>query len=171
MYRETHVYNTPVSHQRYHLGLYGKAQKFAIECGLQIQEDESAGHFGSLFDVNYRANLWLAEVRQRALSVRDSSLVDIFFLLPWRCHARLTYSKQARSRKSRSLLGEQYPISVVASTERTVITPKKHNLLPFIYSGWKMMSPPRGTLQQYRRRMIVGSGDAYVSGASMATKT
>ncbi len=76
------------------------------------------------FDVNYRANLWTGE-EARACIEQILPFVDIFF-----CSedtARLTFGKTGSIEEIQKSFCEEYPISVVASTERTVITPKKHN--------------------------------------------
>ena len=136
---ETMFYNTRLFHTSgITLGLGGKAQKFAIECIRKFKEQ------GTLisFDVNYRANLWTGE---------DT--------------ARLTFGKTGSIEEIQKSFCEQYPISVVASTERTVITPKKHNFTSIIYSAKDdayYREEPYNNIDVVDR---IGSGDAYVSGA------
>ena len=140
------------------LGLGGNAQKFAIECIRKFKEN------GTLisFDVNYRANLWSGEEARKCI---ESILpyVDIFF-----CSAdtaRLTFGKTGTIEEIQKSFCEEYPISVVASTERTVITPKKHDFTSIIYSAKEdryYSESPYNSIDVVDR---IGSGDAYVSGA------
>lgn len=93
-----------------------------------------------LFDVNYRANLWTGE-EARACIEQILPYVDIFF-----CSedtARLTFGKTGTIEEIQKSFCEEYPISVVASTERTVITPKKHNFTSIIYSAKMILTTAR----------------------------
>ena len=79
-----------------------------------------------------RSNLWSGEEARKCI---ESILpyVDIFF-----CSAdtaRLTFGKTGTTIEIQKSFCEEYPISVVASTERTVITPKKHDFTSIIYSA------------------------------------
>ena len=136
---ETMFYNTRLFHTSgITLGLGGNAQKFAIECIRKFKEQ------GTLisFDVNYRANLWTGE-EARACIEQILPYVDIFF-----CSedtARLTFGKTGTIEEIQKSFCEEYPISVVASTERTVITPKKHNFTSIIYSAKNTVSKPKST--------------------------
>ena len=156
---ETMFYNTRLFHTSgITLGLGGNAQKFAIECIRKFKEQ------GTLisFDVNYRANLWTGE-EARACIEQILPFVDIFF-----CSedtARLTFGKTGTIEEIQKSFCEEYPISVVASTERTVITPKKHNFTSIIYSAKNdsyYREEPYNNIDVVDR---IGSGDAYVSGA------
>ena len=156
---ETMFYNTRLFHTSgITLGLGGNAQKFAIECIRKFKEQ------GTLisFDVNYRANLWTGE-EARACIEQILPYVAIFF-----CSedtARLTFGKTGTIEEIQKSFCEEYPISVVASTERTVITPKKHNFTSIIYSAKNdsyYREEPYNNIDVVDR---IGSGDAYVSGA------
>ena len=114
------------------------------------------------FDVNFRGNLWTgAEAKECIESILP--YVDIFF-----CSedtARLTFGKTGTIEEIQKSFCEEYPISVVASTERTVITPKKHNFTSIIYSAKNdsyYREEPYNNIDVVDR---IGSGDAYVSGA------
>ena len=156
---QTLFYNTRLFHTSgITLGLGGKAQDFAIHC---IKEFKKQGTLIS-FDVNYRANLWTgAEARKCIETILP--YVDIFF-----CSedtARLTFGKTGTINEIQKSFCEEYPISVVASTERTVITPKKHNFTSIIYSAKNdtyYRENPYNNIDVVDR---IGSGDAYVSGA------
>ena len=156
---QTLFYNTRLFHTSgITLGLGGKAQDFAIHC---IKEFKKQGTLIS-FDVNYRANLWTGEEARKCIET-ILPYVDIFF-----CSedtARLTFGKTGTINEIQKSFCEEYPISVVASTERTVITPKKHNFTSIIYSAKNdtyYRENPYNNIDVVDR---IGSGDAYVSGA------
>ena len=156
---ETMFYNTRLFHTSgITLGLGGNAQKFAIECIRKFKEQ------GTLisFDVNYRANLWTGE-EARACIEQSLPYVDIFF-----CSedtARLTFLKTGTAKEMMKSFTEEYPISIVASTQRIVHSPKRHTFGSVIYDA------ARDTFYEeepYRDIEVVdriGSGDAYISGA------
>lgn len=156
---QTMFYNTRLFHTSgITLGLGGRAQEFAIECIKKFKEH------GALisFDVNYRANLWSGE-EARACITSILPFVDIFF-----CSAdtaRLTFGKTGTIREIQKSFCEEYPISVVASTERTVITPKKHHFTSVIYSATEDAFYEEAPYQDIDVVDRIGSGDAYVSGA------
>lgn len=156
---QTMYYNTRLFHTSgITLGLGAKAQDFAVHC---IKEFKKHGALIS-FDVNYRANLWSGE-EARACIESILPYVDIFF-----CSedtARLTFKKSGSIEEIQKSFCEQYPISMIASTERTVITPKKHNFTSIIYSAKDdtyYREQPYNNIDVVDR---IGSGDAYVSGA------
>ena len=140
------------------LALCQNMQNVAVEL---IRRFKAAGATIS-FDVNYRANLWSGEEARKCI---ESILpyVDIFF-----CSAdtaRLTFGKTGTIEEIQKSFCEEYPISVVASTERTVITPKKHDFPSIIYSAKEdryYSESPYNSIDVVDR---IGSGDAYVSGA------
>ena len=89
--------------------------------------------------------------------------VDIFF-----CSedtARLTFLKTGTAKEMMKSFTEEYPISIVASTQRIVHSPKRHTFGSVIYDA------ARDTFYEeepYRDIEVVdriGSGDAYISGA------
>lgn len=140
------------------LGLGGNAREFALQC---IREFKKHGALIS-FDVNYRSNLWTGEEAKACI---ESILpyVDIFF-----CSAdtaRLTFGKTGTTEEIQKSFCKDYPISVVASTERTVLSPKKHNFTSVIYSAKTdsyYREEPYNSLDVIDR---IGSGDSYVAGA------
>ena len=106
---------------------------------------------------------WVTGEEARACIEQILPYVDIFF-----CSedtARLTFGKTGTIEEIQKSFCEEYPISVVASTERTVITPKKHNFTSIIYSAKNdsyYREEPYNNIDVVDR---IGSGDAYVSGA------
>jgi len=113
------------------------------------------------FDVNFRSNLWTGEEAKECI---ESILpyVDIFF-----CSedtARLTFKKEGSVQNIAKSFTEEYPISIVAATQRIVHSPKRHSFGSVIYSAKKdtfYEEPPYNDIEVVDR---IGSGDAYISG-------
>ena len=113
------------------------------------------------FDVNFRGNLWSgSEAKQCIESILP--YVDIFF-----CSedtARLTFLKEGDVKSIMRSFTEEYPISVVASTQRIVHSPKRHTFGSVIYSAKEdtfYEEAPYADIEVVDR---IGSGDAYISG-------
>ena len=155
---ETMFYNTRLFHTSgITLGLGGNAQKFAIECIRKFKEQ------GTLisFDVNYRANLWTGE-KARACIEQILPYVDIFF-----CSedtARLTFLKEGDAKSIMKSFTEEYPISIVASTQRIVHSPKRHTFGSIIYSAKDDTYYEEAPYTDIEVVDRIGSGDAYISG-------
>ena len=76
------------------------------------------------FDVNFRGNLWTGE-EARACIEQILPYVDVFF-----CSedtARLTFKKEGTVQEIMKSFTKDYKISVVASTQRIVHSPKIHS--------------------------------------------
>lgn len=113
------------------------------------------------FDVNFRGNLWTgAEAKACIESILP--YVDIFF-----CSedtARLTFLKEGDAKSIMKSFTEDYPISIVASTQRIVHSPKRHTFGSIIYSAAEdrfYEEAPYADIEVVDR---IGSGDAYISG-------
>ncbi|MFG6357406.1 MAG: sugar kinase [Acetatifactor sp.] len=113
------------------------------------------------FDVNFRGNLWTgAEAKACIESILP--YVDVFF-----CSedtARLTFLKEGSAREIMKSFTQEYPISIVASTQRVVHSPKRHTFGSIIYSARDdtyYEEPPYANIEVVDR---IGSGDAYISG-------
>lgn len=113
------------------------------------------------FDVNFRGNLWTgAEAKECIESILP--YVDIFF-----CSedtARLTFLKEGDAKSIMKSFTEEYPISVVASTQRIVHSPKRHTFGSVIYCAKENTyyeEEPYADIEVVDR---IGSGDAYISG-------
>lgn len=113
------------------------------------------------FDVNFRGNLWTgAEAKECIESILP--YVDIFF-----CSedtARLTFLKEGDVKTIMKSFTEDYPISLVASTQRIVHSPKRHTFGSVIYSAKEdryYEEEPYADIEVVDR---IGSGDAYISG-------
>lgn len=114
------------------------------------------------FDVNFRGNLWTGtEARECIESILP--YVDIFF-----CSedtARLTFLKTGTVKEMMKSFTEEYPISIVASTQRIVHSPKRHDFGSVIYDAARdeyYEEEPYRDIEVVDR---IGSGDAYISGA------
>ena len=114
------------------------------------------------FDVNFRGNLWTGP-EAKACVEEILPYVDIFFCSEET--ARLTFLKEGDAKRIMKSFTQEYPISVVASTQRIVHSPKKHTFGSVIYSAKEDCYYEE---EPYRNIEVVdriGSGDAYVSGA------
>ena len=113
------------------------------------------------FDVNFRGNLWSGE-EARACIEGILPLVDIFFCSE--STAKLTFHKEGSLEDVMRSFAKEYPISVIAATQRTVHSPKHHTFGSVLYSA---KEDKFFTEEPYRNIEVVdriGSGDAYVGG-------
>ena len=126
-----------------------------------IKRFKAAGTLVS-FDVNFRGNLWTGD-QARECILRILPYVDIFF-----CSedtARLTFLKTGTAREMMKSFTEEFPISIVASTQRIVHSPKRHTFGSVIYDAARdeyYEEEPYRDIEVVDR---IGSGDAYISGA------
>lgn len=139
------------------LALSRQVRETAIE---MIKRFKAQGTLIS-FDVNFRGNLWTgAEAKECIESILP--YVDIFF-----CSedtARLTFLKEGDLKTIMKSFTEEYPISIVASTQRIVHSPKRHTFGSVIYSASEdrfYEEAPYADIEVVDR---IGSGDAYISG-------
>ncbi|MGI6108117.1 MAG: sugar kinase [Lachnospiraceae bacterium] len=162
-----------ISLEDYSDSMYASARCFhtsGITLALSLQAREAAVGMirrfkdaGAVisFDVNFRANLWTG-AEAKACIEKILPYVDIFF-----CSedtARLTFGKTGSAKDMMKSFTEEYPISVVCSTQRTVHSPKRHTFGSIIYSaetGRYYEEEPYRDIEVVDR---IGSGDAYVSG-------
>lgn len=114
------------------------------------------------FDVNFRSNLWTGDEARECIE-EILPYVDIFF-----CSedtARLTFLKTGNVKEILKSFTEEYPISIVAATQRIVHSPKSHTFGSIIYDAHKNTyyeEEPYHNIEVVDR---IGSGDAYISGA------
>lgn len=139
------------------LALSPQCRKTAIEMMKRFKEQ------GAMisFDVNFRGNLWTgAEAKECIEEILP--YVDIFF-----CSedtARLTFLKEGDAKSIMKSFAQEYPISLVASTQRVVHSPKRHTFGSIIYSAGDdtfYEEAPYADIEVVDR---IGSGDAYISG-------
>lgn len=140
------------------LALSPKVRETAIE---MIKRFKAAGTLVS-FDVNFRGNLWSGE-EAKACIEQILPYVDIFF-----CSedtARLTFRKTGTAKEMMKSFAEEYPISIVAATQRIVHSPKQHTFGSVVYDARHdryFEEEPYRNIEVVDR---IGSGDAYISGA------
>lgn len=139
------------------LALSEQCRNTAIE---MIRRFKDAGALIS-FDVNFRGNLWTGDEARECIE-QILPYVDIFFCSEET--ARLTFLKTGEAKEIMKSFTEDYPISIVASTQRVVHSPKVHTFGSIIYdarSGRFFEEEPYHNIEAVDR---IGSGDAYVSG-------
>lgn len=113
------------------------------------------------FDVNFRGNLWTGEEARECIE-GILPYVDIFF-----CSedtARLTFHKEGNVKDMMKSFTQDYPISIVAATQRIVHSPKVHTFGSLIYHAKEdkyYEEEPYKNIEVVDR---IGSGDAYISG-------
>ena len=139
------------------LALSGQCRSTAME---MIRRFKEAGALIS-FDVNFRGNLWTGDEARECIE-QILPYVDIFFCSEET--ARLTFLKTGDAKEIMKSFTEDYPISIVASTQRIVHSPKVHTFGSIIYdarSDRYYEEEPYHNIEVVDR---IGSGDAYVSG-------
>lgn len=113
------------------------------------------------FDINYRANLWSEEeARETVTSIMP--YIDVLFV------------SEETSRRMMQRTGDledimrgytkDYNVKVVCTTQRTVISPKKHDFTSTIYSAKEDKFYKEKAYSDIDVIDRIGSGDAYVSG-------
>lgn len=113
------------------------------------------------FDVNFRGNLWSGAEAKECIE-QILPYVDIFF-----CSedtARLTFLKEGDLHDIMKSFTKDYPISVVASTQRTVYSPKKHSFGSVMYSAKEDVYYEERPYEDIDVVDRIGSGDAYIAG-------
>lgn len=113
------------------------------------------------FDVNFRGNLWSGPEAKECIE-QILPYVDIFFCSEET--ARLTFLKEGNAKEIMKSFAKDYPISIVASTQRVVHSPKRHTFGSIIYSAKEdtfYEEAPYNDIEVVDR---IGSGDAYISG-------
>ena len=139
------------------LALSEQCRNTAIE---MIRRFKDAGALIS-FDVNFRGNLWTGDEARECIE-QILPYVDIFFCSEET--ARLTFLKTGEAKEIMKSFTEDYPISIVASTQRVVHSPKVHTFGSIIYDARSdrfFEEEPYHNIEVVDR---IGSGDAYVSG-------
>ena len=140
------------------LALGHKTRKTAMEMIKRFKEN------GTLisFDVNFRGNLWTGQEAKKCIE-QILPYVDVFFCSEET--ARLTFEKKGTVQEIMKRFTKEYPISIVASTQRVVHSPKVHSFGSCIYDAVNdcfVQEPAYENIDVVDR---IGSGDAYISGA------
>ncbi len=126
-----------------------------------IKKFKEAGALIS-FDVNFRANLWTNE-EARGIIETILPYLDILFMSE-ECFIKM-FNLEGTLEEMQREFADKYDIEVVASTQREVISPKKHNFSSKVYHKSENCF---FTEEKYRDIDVIdriGSGDAYLSGA------
>ncbi len=128
---------------------------------LEMIKRFKAGGAQISFDVNYRANLWSEE---EAYNTITSILpyVDILFISEET--SRRMFRKTGDLRDIMKSYCTEYGVDYVATTQRTVISPKQHTFGSILYCRKDdafFTEPPYENIDVVDR---IGSGDAYVAG-------
>lgn len=113
------------------------------------------------FDVNFRGNLWSGAEAKECIE-KILPYVDIFF-----CSedtARLTFLKTGDAKSIMKSFAEEYGISIVASTQRIVHSPKVHTFGSIIYNAKEDHFYEEAPYEHIEVVDRIGSGDAYISG-------
>lgn len=113
------------------------------------------------FDINYRANLW-GEDEARETIQTVLPLVDVLFVSEET--SRRMFRKEGDLRDIMRSYADEYGVKIVATTQRTVLSPRKHNFTSVIYSAEQnafYTEAPYTNIDVIDR---IGSGDAYVAG-------
>ena len=115
------------------------------------------------FDVNYRAALW-SEEDAKATVERVLPYVNLLFVSEETLRRML--GRKGELREIHRALAAEYPnLKMIASTQRTVISPTRHNFGSIVYD---VAEDRHYAEEPYREIEVVdrlGSGDAYVAGA------
>jgi len=126
-----------------------------------IKRFKSAGALIS-FDVNFRGNLWSGEEAKSCIE-EILPLIDIFFCSE--STARLTFKRTGSLKEMMQGFCDDYPISIIISTMRTVHSPKRHSFTSLLFdsrSNQFYEEEPYIDIEVIDR---IGSGDAFVAGA------
>lgn len=113
------------------------------------------------FDVNFRANLW-DEATAKECIERILPYVDILFVSEET--SRRTFGKTGDIKDIMKSYTKDYNISIVATTDRKVISPKKHTFSSTIYNAKEDKFYEEAPYENIEVIDRIGSGDAYVSG-------
>lgn len=140
------------------LALNHQVRETAIEMMKRFKE---AGALIS-FDVNFRGNLW-SGAEARACIEQILPLVDVFFCSD--STARLTFLKGGTPEEIMKSFADEYPVSVVAATQRIVHSPKRHSFGSVIYNARNKTFVKEEMYKDIEIVDRIGSGDAYISGA------
>lgn len=127
---------------------------------ILIKKFKDAGTLIS-FDVNFRANLW-SEVEAKQYIEEILPYVDILFVSEET--SRRTFGKTGELTDILKEFARDYDIKVLASTERKVISPKKHTFSSIIYNAEEDKFYQESPYENIEVVDRIGSGDAYVSG-------
>lgn len=129
-----------------------------------IKKFKEAGAIIS-FDVNFRANLW-TEAEAKSCIEGILPYVDVLFISEET--TRRMFGMKGELTEILKVFAKKYDISVIASTERKILSPKKHTFGSTIYSADEDKIYREAPYENIEVVDRIGSGDAYVSGVLYA---
>ena len=113
------------------------------------------------FDVNFRGNLWTGQEARECIK-KILPYVDVLF-----CSidtARRTFEKDGSAEEIMRSFAKEYPVSIVCSTDRTVVSPKVHHFSSKIYCAKEDCFYSEPAYENIEVIDRIGSGDSYVAG-------
>lgn len=113
------------------------------------------------FDVNYRANLWDEETARTTIQ-QILPYVDVLFISEE--SSRRMFQKTGEMSDIMKSYCKEYGVKIVATTQRKVISPKKHDFTSVIYSAETDQFYTEDPYYDIDVVDRIGSGDAYVAG-------
>ncbi len=139
------------------LALSAETRSVTIDCIKRFKENGTV----ISFDVNYRANLW-DEATAKQYIEEILPYVDILFVSEET--SRRTFGKTGTVKEIMKSYTKDYNISIIATTARTIISPKKHTFSSIIYNAKEDLYYEEAPYEKIEVIDRIGSGDAYVSG-------
>lgn len=113
------------------------------------------------FDVNFRATLW-SEAEAREAITEILPYIDFLFISEETC--RKMFGKTGTMDEIMKSFSKEYGCKMVASTQRTVISPTRHTWNSTIYSSEDDTFYSEEPYEEIEVIDRIGSGDAYLSG-------
>ncbi len=134
----------------------------SFENSLQLIKNFKEGGAQISFDVNYRANLW-GEEQAKAAIEKILPYVDVLFVSEET--SRRMFQKTGELKDIQKSYCKDYGVKYVASTQRQVISARKHSFSSIIYDSNKDIHYAQDPYDDIEVIDRIGSGDAYVAGA------
>lgn len=130
------------------------------EVKAMIKEFKANGTLIS-FDVNFRATLWGEEEARREIT---EILPDIDILFISEETSRKMFQKQGTIEEIMKSYAVEYGCQLVATTQRTVLSPTRHTWNSLIYAHAEQKFYREEPYQEIEVVDRIGSGDAYLAG-------
>lgn len=132
-------------------------------CSVALEMMKRFKEAGALlsFDVNYRANLW-SEQQAKATIERVLPLLDVLFISEET--SRRMFQKTGYLQEIMKSYCTEYGISVVATSERKVLSATQHSFGSTLYSAKDNQFYNEPAYEGIEVVDRIGSGDAFVSG-------
>lgn len=131
------------------------------DVAIEVLKNFKAAGAQISFDVNYRANLW-DETEARQVIGQILPMVDVLFVSEET--SRRMFRKTGDLEEIMKSYAQEYGVKIVATTQRTVISPRKHNFTSVLYSAVQNQFFTEAPYENIDVIDRIGSGDAYVAG-------